>query len=1003
MKFFDNSCRSIYLVCALGLLSFSAVSNAQVPLAPTVIFTTDAQTPANTGVADVDTGDTASDSDFYIRERRTASETDRRISTFLNFDVSSISSAEVNQPGFSVALTADYDFRLNNINSAPAVVGRVTNGAWNGTSTLPLHSWGIDDSADLATMIADVSGLNPPASVSADVTDIVKDWVEGTHANYGLAVFIDTLEFNGAGFSNPQLIVTLPLDTDGDGMPDNYEVANGLNPNFDDSGLDSDSNGGADGLTNLEEFNLGTDPQDSDTDDDGLSDGDEVNGTLNPWTAGVQTAPPGEPTDPFDADSDNDSVNDQAEILAGTNPNFADGIGQPVFPFIDTDGDSYRDEAEVAFGSDPNDPTSVPDFTPAQPKPNVVIIYADDMGLGDVSIYGNTFGTPSPATTPHMDALAAEGVMFTQAHSCNGACTQSRYGILTGKYHWREFNGISSHYGSHSGISDLPLPQDITIAESLKTQGYDTAAFGKWHLGGRWHSPTGTRVTSNPTSSLSVDWDRPVERHATGNGFDYFRGLAATINFGPYVYIHDDRPQWVSATDTDGVPTAFRDVTATDNMIWLSSATLNSSVIGAKDSRSSLGDPSYRQIDAGPVMVNDFQQYIADRQSASDADPFFAYVALYSPHKPWAITPAFETADHQQGFDYADFMREVDDRVGRVVDAIDNAGYGDNTIVILTSDNGPENTAMSQSLQFGKDPNGPLRGNKRDTWEGGTRVPFIVRWPGQAAVGLKVSNPIWQGDIFTTVAAFLHQELPDTTAPDGESFLNLIRGQKKPVGERPALVVSSIRGDLGLKTIDGWKLIDSNGGGHSTSWDADNMSISNAAGTDRGFPKQLFQLNVDLGETNNLIVSLNDATSIRNELSAVTGIDLLGQLDDLRTSESTSLFARVPDNDGDQMPNDFELANGLDPDWPLDAASDLDGDGVSNLDEFIGGTDPNDPNDPSFLLGDVNQDGAVTFLDIAPFIALLSTQDFQDEADIDRNGVFNFLDIDPFITLLSIQ
>jgi len=887
MKHLNNTL--VCLLTALGFCSLVPIAHAQGPLSPTVIFTTDAQTPSITGAANVDAGDSPADSDFYIRERRNGNEVALRISSFLNFDVSSLTPQVVNESGFAVLLSADYEFRLNDINSAAAIVGRVTNGAWNGTSVRPLHSWGITDSADRSPLVADIASLtpSPTASVSVDVTDIVRGWVNGTVPNYGLAVFMDRLEFNGAGFSNPRLVM------------------------------------------------------------------------------GVSST-----------------------------------VG-PVIPFTDTDGDSYRDEAEIAFGSNPSDASSVPAFAAAPSRPNVVIIYADDLGLGDVSVYGDAFGTSSPAITPNMDALAANGVMFTQAHSGNGTCTQSRYGLLTGKYNWREFDGISMHYGMHSSISDLPLPSDTTIAEYLKTQGYDTAAFGKWHLGGRWHAPDGSRITGNPSNPTSVDWDRPVERHAVDNGFDFYRGLSTTINFGPYVYMHNDRNQLVSDTNADGVPTAFREVTANDTMTFLTNANLNSSVLGARDSRSSLGDPAYRQIDAGPVMINDFEEYIANRETANDTDPFFSYVALYSPHTPWAITPAFATADQARGFGYADFMREVDNRIGRVIAAIDDAGFGDNTMIILTSDNGPENIAMQQSLSFGRDPNGPLRGNKRDSWEGGTRVPFIVRWPGQAAAGLRVNQPIWQGDIFTTVAAFLNQELPDTTAPDGESFLNLIRGQAKPDGSRPAIVLSSIRGDLSLKTNDGWKLIDSDGGGHNISWDADNVSLSNPAGTNRANPKQLFQLDTDLGETDNLIGSIFDDPTIRSELTAITGIDLLAELDVLRVAESASLFTRVPDNDGDQLPNVYEIANGLNPNSSLDAAGDLDSDGFSNLDEFIADTDPNDPSDP-FLQGDNNSDGVVDCDDLDSYVGNigLSSSGALAQLDLDDDGIVSAADADIHVLTL---
>ncbi|MGI9240376.1 MAG: sulfatase-like hydrolase/transferase, partial [Verrucomicrobiales bacterium] len=548
---------------------------------------------------------------------------------------------------------------------------------------------------------------------------------------------------------------------------------------------------------------------------------------------------------------------------------------------------------------------------------------------------------PNPVTTPHVDALAAGGVMFTQAHSSNGVCTPSRYALLTGTYNWREFNGITNHFGGQMGGQEVPRPDDVTIAEFLKSQDYDTAAFGKWHLGGAFYSRSGTRVTGNPSDGGNIDWARPVEHHAVANGFDTFRGLAATINRGPYVYLVDDRVQYWDTT-LDGGSGGYRDATNADNFRTITSAELASTVVGAKASSASLGDPSYKQIEPGPLMIEQVEEFIAGRATSGDPDPFFAYVSLYSPHFPQAITPPFVGA---AGFHSGDFIKEVDHRIGRVIAAIDQNGFGGNTIIVFTSDNGPENGAMSESLGNGVDPNGPLRGNKRDVWDGGTRVPFIVRWPGQAAAGLVSNELIWQGDIFATIAAYLHVDLVETVAPDGESFLNIVRGQQKPAPRRPSIIVSSIRGDLGLKTIDGWKFIDSSGGGHSTSWDSANRSISNAAGANRGIPKQLFQQSNDLGEDTNLIAGLNDNTSIRIFSASVAGVDLLGEIDQYRTRTTAQRFPRRADNDADLLPNAYELANGLDPDSPKDAAADLDGDGNTNYEEWLAGTDPNDPSE----------------------------------------------------------
>jgi len=540
--------------------------------------------------------------------------------------------------------------------------------------------------------------------------------------------------------------------------------------------------------------------------------------------------------------------------------------------------------------------TEVTSLSAASPpvRPNVLLIYADDMGFGDVSRYGTLFGTRSPASTPNLDRLADEGMLFTQAHSANAVCTPSRYSLLTGIYNWRRFQGISLNYGYKQGMDNIPPAGEVTLPQWLRDRGYNTAAFGKWHLGGKWYAPgTDDRITGNPTNSAAVDWTRRIEGHATDIGFDTFRGLASAINFAPYVYLRDDRVQiWVEDSDPaanqygDKLPNGrkgyYRPAAPSDEFKWFTKAELNSTVVGGKDSREGLGDPSYRQIDAEPVLIADVERYVEERAASGATQPFFAYVALHSPHLPWAITPDFNNNTYG-GYDYARYMSEVDDRIGRIVAAIDNHGFRDNTLVIFTSDNGVETLGMSRSLAHGDDPNGPLRGVKRDVWDGGTRVPFIARWPGHVPAGAVTNALVSQVGIFPTVAALLGENLEAGIAPDGESFLPVLRGQPAPPSARGGIVVCSVGGHLALKTPDGWKLVDSTGGGgNANTWDAANNPISNAIGTNRGAPKQLYRMSEDIGEVTNLIAEVTGESAIRAAIVSHTGRDLLATLDSAR-------------------------------------------------------------------------------------------------------------------------
>ncbi|MDZ4287419.1 MAG: arylsulfatase [Prosthecobacter sp.] len=379
----------------------------------------------------------------------------------------------------------------------------------------------------------------------------------------------------------------------------------------------------------------------------------------------------------------------------------------------------------------------------AQP-PNIVILYADDMGYGDLACQNPQSKIP----TPNLDRLAAQGMRFTDAHSSSGICTPSRYALLTGRFHWRKFHGIVNSF-------EAPVlgTNELTLAGMLKSKGYRTACIGKWHLGWNWSDilkpgamPVLDEKKRNKAYAPSdFNWTRPISGGPLSHGFDYYFGDDVP-NFPPYAWFENDRV-----------------ITTPSEPLNITPPTKE----GGWEARPGPMTPGWDFYAVVPKLAEKAVDWIA-QQRGKDG-PFFLYVPFNSPHAP--IVPTNEFTGKSQAGGYGDFMVMTDDKAGRILRALEENGFGGNTLVIFTADNGAEHYAYPRIKNFGHRSSGPLRGVKRDLYEGGHRVPFLVRWPGVVRPGSVSDALVSQVDLMATLAAVAGHELPAGAAPDSYNLL----------------------------------------------------------------------------------------------------------------------------------------------------------------------------------------------------------------------------------------
>jgi len=420
--------------------------------------------------------------------------------------------------------------------------------------------------------------------------------------------------------------------------------------------------------------------------------------------------------------------------------------------------------------------------------PNIVIIYADDMGFGDLNCQNPTSKIP----TPHLDQLAAEGMRFTDAHSSSGICSPSRFALLTGSYHWRRQHDIVNSFGEPFFKDD-----DYTLPQMLKANGYTTACIGKWHLGWDWefkNEPSGEVMQWGKMRKFyrphDIDWSGPISGGPLDRGFDYYFG-DGTINFPPYAWVENDT--------LVELPTEVMEI----NNIGYETHE------GQWEFRPGPKVTGWNPYEVLPTLTKKTVEWIHNQDNH---EPFFLYFALPSPHAP--IIPNDEFIGKSQAGGYGDFMYQTDWVAGQVLEAIKLAGFEDNTIVIFSSDNGPERYAFDRAEQYAHFSMGNFRGLKRDVWEGGHHVPFILKWPGKVAAGSVSDEVISQVDVMATVGAIINAKMPVNAAPDGYNLTPVLMGKIYSSPLRQATIHNTYANIWGLRQ-DQWLYINQSSGEHS--------------------------------------------------------------------------------------------------------------------------------------------------------------------------------------------
>ncbi|MFC5049668.1 arylsulfatase [Rubritalea spongiae] len=424
----------------------------------------------------------------------------------------------------------------------------------------------------------------------------------------------------------------------------------------------------------------------------------------------------------------------------------------------------------------------------AESKPNIIVIYTDDQGYGDVS----ALNPDAKFKTPNLDRLVHEGIAFTNGHSPDSVCTPSRYGLLTGRYPWRT-ERKSGVLGAEAKC--MIADGRMTLASLLKEHGYHTGMVGKWHLG-----------MDFPGTPKDRDWTQPVKDMPLDKGFDYFYGVPASLNFGVLA--------WFEGRYAKVPPTLYTN--KKKNPLYL-----DYRIMPPYETEPGKSTDPTRIVKTNFEVAEDFIdnqcltrftdkaiEWMATKSDdAKSGKPFFLYLPYTSPHYPVCPLPEFQGQGEAGA--YGEFVIETDFHVGRIMEFLEAEGLDENTLIVYTSDNGPEKSWPSRLKETGHDSRGGFRMGKRSVYEGGHRVPFLVRWPaGIAEPGRAWNGVVGQTDLLATFSDLIGQQLPDSAGEDSQSFAAVLRDPKTEYERLPLINRSNESGDGRYAITDGnWKLI----------------------------------------------------------------------------------------------------------------------------------------------------------------------------------------------------